>query len=38
MTLNKLNKSIVKCRKCIRLVEFRENIASKKRRQYFDFQ
>jgi len=36
MTLSKLNKSIIKCRKCDRLVNFREKIANEKRRQYFD--
>ncbi len=36
MTLNKLNKSIIQCRKCNRLVHFREKIAFEKRRQYFD--
>ena len=36
MTLSKLNKSIIQCRKCNRLVHFREKIANEKRRQYFD--
>ena len=36
MTLIKLNKNITKCRKCERLVNFREKIATEKRRQYFD--
>ena len=36
MTLSKLNKSIIKCRRCDRLVNFREKIANEKRRQYFD--
>ncbi len=36
MTLSKLNKSIIQCRKCNRLVDFREKIAHEKRRQYFD--
>jgi len=36
MTLIKLNKEIVKCRKCNRLVNFREKIANEKRRQYID--
>ena len=36
MTLTKLNKSIIQCRKCNRLVDFREKIAHEKRRQYFD--
>ena len=36
MTLIKLNKKIVKCRSCNRLVNFREKIATEKRRQYID--
>ena len=36
MALIQLNKSIVKCRKCKRLVSFREKIAKEKRRQYFE--
>ena len=36
MTLIQLNKSIIKCRKCKRLVSFREKIAKEKRRQYFE--
>ena len=36
MTLTKLNKSIVQCRKCNRLVNFREKIALQKRKQYFN--
>ena len=36
MTLIKLNKKIVKCRSCNRLVNFREKIAIEKRRQYID--
>ena len=36
MTLTKLNKSIIQCRKCNRLVNFREKIAFEKRRQYID--
>ena len=36
MRLNKLNKEIITCRKCIRLVNFREKIANEKRRQYLD--
>ncbi len=36
MTLGKLNKSIIQCRKCNRLVNFREKIAIEKRRQFFD--
>ncbi len=34
MTLIKLNKSITNCRRCSRLVNFREKIAKEKRRQY----
>ncbi len=34
MTLSKLNKTIVNCRKCDRLVHFREKIAKEKRKQY----
>jgi|TARA_B100001540_G_scaffold307850_1_gene321682 uracil-DNA glycosylase family 4 len=36
MTLSKLNKSIVTCRKCDRLVNFREKIAKEKRKQYLN--
>ena len=36
MTLINLNKKIVKCRSCNRLVNFREKIAKDKRRQYID--
>ena len=36
MTLTKLNNKIIKCRKCDRLVNFREKIATEKRRQYID--
>ena len=36
MTLIKLNKQIIKCRSCNRLVNFREKIANEKRRQYID--
>ena len=36
MTLIKLNNKIIKCRECIRLVNFREKIATEKRRQYID--
>ena len=36
MTLSKLNKLIIQCRKCNRLVNFREKIANEKRKQYFD--
>ena len=36
MTLNILNKKIIKCRQCTRLVNFREKIANEKRRQYID--
>ena len=34
MTLSKLNKSIVDCQQCTRLVNFREKIAAEKRKQY----
>ena len=36
MTLIKLNNKITKCRQCERLVNFREKIASQKRRQYIN--
>ena len=36
MTLIKLNNKITKCRQCERLVNFREKIATEKRRQYLD--
>ena len=36
MTLIKLNNKIIKCRQCDRLVNFREKIATEKRRQYID--
>lgn len=36
MTLIKLNNQIIKCRECNRLVNFREKIATDKRRQYID--
>ena len=36
MTLIKLNNKITKCRQCERLVNFREKIASEKRRQYIN--
>ena len=36
MTLSNLNKSIIHCRKCERLVYFREKIAKEKRKQYID--
>ena len=36
MTLSKLNKSIIGCRDCDRLVYFREKIATEKRRQYIN--
>ena len=37
-TLKLLNEEIIACRKCPRLVEFREKIATEKRRQYSDFE
>ena len=36
MTLSKLNKLIIDCRQCGRLVNFREKIATEKRRQYIN--
>ena len=36
MTLSKLNKLIIDCRQCERLVNFREKIATEKRKQYID--
>ena len=36
MTFAKLNKSIISCRLCSRLVNFREKIAKEKRRQYIN--
>jgi len=36
MTLIKLNNKIIKCHQCNRLVNFREKIATEKRRQYID--
>jgi len=36
MTLSKLNKLIINCRQCGRLVNFREKIATEKRRQYIN--
>ena len=36
MTLIKLNNKITKCKQCQRLVNFREKIATDKRRQYID--
>ena len=36
MTLIKLNNKITKCRQCERLVNFREKIATEKRRQYIN--
>ncbi len=34
MTLSKLNNTIIECRQCDRLVDFREKIATEKRKQY----
>ena len=34
MTLSKLNNTIIECRQCDRLVDFREKIAKEKRKQY----
>ena len=36
MTLSKLNKAIIDCSQCDRLVNFREKIATEKRRQYIN--
>ena len=36
MALSNLNKSIIHCTKCERLVNFRQKIAKEKRKQYFD--
>ena len=36
MALSNLNKSIIHCTKCERLVNFRKKIAKEKRKQYFD--
>ena len=36
MALSNLNKSIIHCTKCERLVNFREKVAKEKRKQYFD--
>jgi len=36
MTLSNLNKTIINCTKCKRLVNFREKIAKEKRKQYID--
>jgi len=36
MTLTKLNNKIIQCRHCNRLVNFREKIATVKRRQYIN--
>ena len=36
MALSNLNKSIIHCTRCERLVNFREKIAKEKRKQYFD--
>ena len=33
---NSLNKNIIKCNKCPRLVKFRKKISKEKRRQYID--
>ena len=35
-SLIKLNKQIISCKKCKRLVSFREKIATEKRKQYID--
>ena len=35
-SLEKLNKKIISCKKCKRLVSFREKIATEKRKKYID--
>ena len=35
-SLNKLNNNIIKCKKCLRLVKFRNKIAKEKRKQYLN--
>ncbi|MFZ0534838.1 MAG: hypothetical protein WAM09_16830, partial [Anaerolineales bacterium] len=37
MDIDTLNKTIVSCRKCPRLVEYRESVAIKKKRAYQDW-
>ncbi|MDG6997277.1 MAG: uracil-DNA glycosylase [Nitrososphaerota archaeon] len=36
-SLDDLNRKLVTCKKCTRLVEFREKVAKEKRKQYLDF-
>ena len=36
MSLSKLNKDIIECRKCPRLVEWRERVAAEKRASFRD--
>jgi uracil-DNA glycosylase len=38
MDFNKINKTIISCRKCPRLVEFRESVARTKKRAYRDWE
>ena len=38
MSLNELNKEIISCRKCARLVEWREEVARTKRKAYLDWE
>src|SRR5512143_1772040 len=38
MNLDQLNKEIIGCRKCARLVEWREQVAREKRRAYRDWE
>lgn len=38
MSLNKLNEEIISCRKCPRLVEWREEVARTKRKAYMDWE
>lgn len=37
MDINTLNRTIISCRKCPRLVEYRESVAAKKKRAYKDW-
>ncbi len=38
MDINTLNETIINCRKCPRLVEYRESVAEKKKRAYLDWE
>jgi uracil-DNA glycosylase len=37
MDIDTLNNTIISCRKCVRLVEYRESVAKKKKRAYQDW-